>query len=63
MIFSFNRKLFLCEQIIGDNCNVNTEQNHVLLMLNKSTEYVEKFKHMGTTITNQIYVHKKLRVD
>jgi len=38
----------------------NARQNHNIKVPNKFLKYVIKFKYMGTTVTNQIFM-KKLR--
>jgi hypothetical protein len=38
-------------------------QNHSIKMTNRSFEDVANFKYVGTTLTDQNYMHKKLRAD
>jgi len=41
----------------------NGGQSHSIKTDNRSFERVEKFKYLGTTLTNQILFRKKLRAD
>jgi hypothetical protein len=41
----------------------NTGQNHDIKTANRSSKNVAQFKYLGTTVTNQNLVEKKLRGD
>jgi hypothetical protein len=38
-----------------------TGQNHYIWVANESFENVAKFKYFRITVTNQIYIHKKIK--
>jgi hypothetical protein len=39
----------------------NTQQNYNMKVPDKSTENVENFRHLGTTVTNQSHIHEKIK--
>jgi hypothetical protein len=39
----------------------NTQQNCNMKVPDKSTEYVEMFRHLGTTVTNRSHIHEKIK--
>jgi len=41
----------------------NTGQSHNINIDNSSFEWVEEFKYLGKTLTNQNFIQKKLRAD
>jgi len=40
---------------------MNSEQNQNIRIANESFENVEKFKHLGTALTNQNDIHDELK--
>jgi hypothetical protein len=42
-------------------CYQNVEQNHMLLVANKSFEKVEKFKYFGTTVKSLSRIHEEIK--
>jgi hypothetical protein len=42
-------------------CHQNAGQNHNLMTTNISLENVAEVKYLGMTITNQSYIHKKIK--
>jgi hypothetical protein len=41
--------------------NQNTLQSHDIKTVNRSSEYVEKFKYLGMTVTNQNLIHEEIK--
>jgi hypothetical protein len=39
----------------------NVGEDHILLFANKPFESVAKFKYLGTTVTNQNYIHEEIK--
>jgi hypothetical protein len=43
------------------SCHQNAGQNHNITIANRSLENVVQFKFLGTTVTNQILIHDKIK--
>jgi hypothetical protein len=39
----------------------NAEQSHCLQISNKPFENVAEFRHLGTTVTNQNFIHEEIK--
>jgi len=43
------------------SCHQNIGQNHNLMIANKSFVNFAKFRHLGTTVTNEICIHEEIK--